>query len=78
MSATHPLTAGIADVAVGGYAIWVLSQKPSRVTSYEPERRKDTTVRLGGREAFAVAYGGGAVWATVPTWTRSYGSIRAR
>jgi streptogramin lyase len=64
--ATHPLTAGIVDVAVGGDVLWVLSRNPSRLTRYEPGQRKDETVRLGGREAFAIAVGGGAVWATVP------------
>jgi DNA-binding beta-propeller fold protein YncE len=63
---TVPVTAGIKNMVVTDSAVWVLSARPSRVVRFEPTSRRRTPTRLGGREATGLAYGGGALWATVP------------
>jgi DNA-binding beta-propeller fold protein YncE len=66
VTATTPVTAGIVDVVVAGSTVWVLSRKPARVIRFQPGSGRLKPVRLGATEAVSLAYGGGALWATVP------------
>ena len=64
---TIPVTAGITDLVVAPSGVWVLSNRPSELTRVDPgSGRAAEPVRLGGRETSHVAYGGGALWATLP------------
>jgi streptogramin lyase len=63
---TTPVTAGIVDVVVAGSTVWVLGRKPSRIIRFQPGSGRVKPVRLRATDAVSLAYGGGALWASVP------------